>query len=80
MHVRVVKIMKINLGNIWLLDFKSPGLRDQNKLSSFMDGNCNLPDGFIQSDLQCIQVIHLYCQYVFPGNQTHNLCTANAML
>ncbi len=27
-----------------------------------------------------IHVIHLYCQYVFPGNRTHNLCTANAML
>ncbi len=29
MHVRVVKIMKINLGIIWLLDFKSAGLRHQ---------------------------------------------------
>ncbi len=25
----------------------------------------HLADAFIQSDLQCIQVIHLYCQYVF---------------
>ncbi len=24
----------------------------------------HLPDVFIQSDLQCIQAIHLYCQYV----------------
>ncbi len=24
----------------------------------------NLADAFIQSDLQCIQAIHLYCQYV----------------
>ncbi len=24
----------------------------------------HLADAFIQSDLQCIQVIHLYCQYV----------------
>ncbi len=24
----------------------------------------HLPDAFIQSDLQCIQTIHLYCQYV----------------
>ncbi len=24
----------------------------------------HLPDAFIQSDLQCIQAIHLYCQYV----------------
>ncbi len=40
----------------------------------------HLADAFIQSDLQCIQAIHLYCQYVFPGNRTHNLCAANAML
>ncbi len=40
----------------------------------------HLADAFIHSDLQCIQAIHLYCQYVFPGNRTHNLCTANAML
>ncbi len=40
----------------------------------------HLADAFIQSDLQCIRVIHLYCQYVFPENRTHNLCTANAML
>ncbi len=24
----------------------------------------HLADAFIQSDLQCIQVIHLYCQYM----------------
>ncbi len=36
----------------------------------------HLADAFIQNDLQCIQAIHLYCQYVFPGNRTHNLCTA----
>ncbi len=24
----------------------------------------HLADAFIQSDLQCIQAIHLYCQYV----------------
>ncbi len=24
----------------------------------------HLPDAFIQSDLQCIQAIHLYCQFV----------------
>ncbi len=40
----------------------------------------HLADAFIQSDLQCIQAIHLYCQYVFPGNRTHNLCAANTML
>ncbi len=39
-----------------------------------------LADAFIQSNLQYIQVIHLYCQYVCPGNRTHNLCAANAML
>ncbi len=27
----------------------------------------HLADAFIQSNLQCIQAIHLYCQYVFPG-------------
>ncbi len=25
----------------------------------------HLADAFIQSDLQCIQAIHLYCQYVY---------------
>ncbi len=33
----------------------------------------HLADTFIQSDLQCIQVIH-FCQYLI-----HNLCAANAM-
>ncbi len=33
---------------------------------------------FIQSDLQFIQV--MYFQYVLPGNWTHKLCAANAML
>ncbi len=40
----------------------------------------HLADAFIQSDLQCIQVIHFLSVCVFPGNRTHNLCTANAML
>ncbi len=40
----------------------------------------HLADAFIQSDLQCIQAIHFFCQYVFPGNRTHNFCAANAML
>ncbi len=40
----------------------------------------HLADVFIQSDLQCIQVIHLLSVYVFPGNRTHNLYAANAML
>ncbi len=40
----------------------------------------HLADAFIQSDLQCIQVIHVLSVCVFPGNRTHNLCAANAML
>ncbi len=40
----------------------------------------HLADTFIQSNLQCIQVIHLLSVCVFPGNWTHNLCAANAML
>ncbi len=40
----------------------------------------HLADAFIQSDLQYIQVIHCLSVYVFPGNWTHNLCAANAML
>ncbi len=33
----------------------------------------HLADAFIQSDLQCIQVIHVLSACVFPGNRTHNL-------
>ncbi len=33
----------------------------------------HLADAFIQSDLQCIQAIHVLSLYVFPGNRTHNL-------
>ncbi len=40
----------------------------------------HLADAFIQSDLQCIQDIHLFSVCEFPGNWTHNLCAANAML
>ncbi len=43
----------------------------------------HLADAFIQSDLQeysHIQVIHLLSVCVFPGNWTHNICAANAML
>ncbi len=40
----------------------------------------HLADAFIQSDLQCIQVIHFLSVCVFPGNRTHNLCAANTML
>ncbi len=39
-----------------------------------------LADAFIQSDLQCIQVIHVLSVHLFSGNRTHNLCAANAML
>ncbi len=35
----------------------------------------HLADSFIQSDLQCIQVIHLLSVCVFPGNWTHDLYT-----
>ncbi len=40
----------------------------------------HLADAFIQRDLQCIQVIHFLSVSVFPGNRTHNLYAANAML
>ncbi len=32
-----------------------------------------LADTFIQSDLQCIQAIHVLSVCVFAGNRTHNL-------
>ncbi len=32
----------------------------------------HLADAFIQSDLQCIQAIHLFCQYV--SSLEHILC------
>ncbi len=40
----------------------------------------HLSDAFIQSDLQCIQAIHVLSVCLFPGNWTHNLYAANAML
>ncbi len=40
----------------------------------------HLADAFIQSDLQCIQAIHVLSVHVFPGNRTHNLCAAHATL
>ncbi len=40
----------------------------------------HLADAFIQSNLQCIQVIYFLSVHVFPGNRIHNLCAANAML
>ncbi len=42
-----------------------------------------LADAFIQSAFTVHDSafrLYIFCQYVFPGNQTHNLCTANAML
>ncbi len=33
----------------------------------------HLADAFIQSDLQCIQAVHVLSVCVFPGNWTHNL-------
>ncbi len=50
------------------------------KMAAWSNLHLHLPDAFIQSDLQCIQAIHLLSVSVFPGNQTHNLCAANAML
>ncbi len=38
-----------------------------------IDLHVYLADAFIQSDLQCIQVIHFLSVCVFPGNRTHNL-------
>ncbi len=40
----------------------------------------HLADAFIQSDLQCIQVIHVLSVCVSPGNRTYNLRAANTML
>ncbi len=42
----------------------------------------HLADAFIQSDLHCIQVTVLYIlsALAFPGNRTHNLGVASAML
>ncbi len=40
----------------------------------------HLADAFIQSDLQYIQAIHYSSVCVFPGNRTHNLYAADAML
>ncbi len=42
-----------------------------NEISSFL--HLHLSDAFIQSDLQCIQAIHVLSLCVFPGNRTHNL-------
>ncbi len=39
----------------------------------------HLADVFIQRTYSAFR-LYIYCQYVFPGNRTHNLCAANAML
>ncbi len=41
----------------------------------------HLADAFIQKKtIHCIQFIHFLLVCVFPGNWTHNLCAAHAML
>ncbi len=41
----------------------------------------HLADAFIQSDLQCIQAIYLFYQYVCSlGIEPTTFCVANAML
>ncbi len=43
----------------------------------------HLADAFIQSDLQCIQVtgfFYILSALAFPGNRTHDLGVASAML
>ncbi len=41
----------------------------------------HLADAFIQSDLHCIQVTLLhFISSAFPGNRTHDLAIASAML
>ncbi len=40
----------------------------------------HLADAFIQSDLHCIQVSTFLSALAFPGNRTHDLGIANAML
>ncbi len=42
-------------------------------VSTFTFTFMHLADAFIQSDLQCIQAIHVLSLCVFPGNRTHNL-------
>ncbi len=40
----------------------------------------HLADAFIQSDLHCIQVTVFTFYLAFPGNRTHDLGVASAML
>ncbi len=65
------------------LEFVLLGLKQILNLPAETLSTCtfmHLADAFIQSDLQCIQAIHFLSVHVFPGNRTHNLCAANAML
>ncbi len=59
---------------------KGPVKHDADNSFSLTFTYMYLADAFIQSDLQCIQAIHFLSVHVFPGNRTHNLCVANAML
>ncbi len=54
-------------------------LREVNahKLVRFTFTFMHLADAFIQSDSG---YTFFFCQYMFPGNRTHNLCAVNAML
>ncbi len=74
---RCVRCTSINafIKNMWIkmfVEIPQPGIIQVVEL--------HLPDAFIQSNLQCIQVIHFLSLHVFPGNRTYNLCAANAML
>ncbi len=52
-----------------------------NSQYSFTFTFMHLADAFIQSDLHCIQVTVLHLSaLVFPGNRTHDLSVASAML
>ncbi len=46
---------------------------------------CGTKNGYILQTLLSKAIysafrLYMFCQYVFPGNRTHNLCAANAML
>ncbi len=60
--------MTQNIYNSWLV------------VQQKIDLHLHLSDAYIQSDLQYIQAIHFLSVCVFPGNWTHNICAANAML
>ncbi len=58
----------------------SDASKRENDSSDFTFTFMHLEDAFIQSDLLWIQAILILSICVFPGNWTHNLCAANAML